>query len=397
MRGKSVPFHFHFARTPDIIFGSGSISQLPKQIRRFAEDVLMITDTAALQASGVLDSVKETLEQEQIGFRQISAEGEPSPAFIDQVTFDLQTRPVQAVIAIGGGSTIDSGKAVSAMAGKKDSVSVYLEGVGNKEHDGQKLPFIAVPTTAGTGSEATKNAVLSERGAKGFKKSLRHDNLVPDIALIDPQLSLSCPAGVTAACGLDAFTQLLESYVSTKASPLTDALAYDGLRAVKIGLLASVQQGATNLPAREAMSYAALLSGITLANAGLGIVHGLASPMGGYTDIPHGVACGTLLAVATRITIRHLRQDGQKNMVYLSKYARVGRLLTDSPCEDVGDCCDLLLEKLDEWTNLLKLPRLSEFGYTGDLIHKIAAGSGNKNNPAELSRDEILEILQERL
>jgi len=392
-----VQFHFHFARTPDIIFGSGSLSQLPKQIRRFAENIVMVTDTGALEASGVLDSVREILKQNRIGFQHVSAGGEPSPSFIDQVVADLKERPVQAVVAIGGGSTIDTGKAVSAMAGKKDSVVVYLEGVGTKEHDGHKLPFIALPTTAGTGSEATKNAVLSERSEKGFKKSLRHDNLVPDVALIDPQLSLSCPAGVTAACGLDAFTQLLESYVSTGASPLTDALAYDGLRAAKKGLVASVQEGASNLAAREAMSYAALLSGITLANAGLGIVHGLASPMGGYTDIPHGVACGTLLASATRMTINNLRHEPEKNSPYLAKYARIGWLLTDSPADDINEGCDLLVKKLDEWTALLKLSRLSEYGFTTDLINKIAAESGNKNNPVKLSKRDILEILQERM
>ena len=310
---------------------------------------------------------------------------------------NLDKNKVQAVVAIGGGSVVDAGKAVSAMVGKQAPVFHYLEGVGTEIHDGTKLPFIAVPTTAGTGSEATKNAVLSQTGNKGYKKSLRHDNLVPNIALIDPQLTLPCPADVTAACGMDAFTQLLESYVSTKSSPLTDALAYDGLRVLKDQLVPAVTEGTKNITAREAMSYAALLSGITLANAGLGIVHGLASPMGGYTEIPHGVACGTIVAVATQLTIKNLRRDPDKNQAYLEKYAKIGRLLANDKCGRTDACCDFLIEKLQEWTTTLRLPRLKKYGFDQELIAKIAAETDNKNNPVKLERDEIEAILLDRL
>ena len=175
-----------------------------------------------------------------------------------------------------------------------DGIINYLEGV-ELNPPGSTVSFIAVPTTAGTGSEATKNAVISSIGESGFKKSLRHDNFIPDIAVIDPQLMLSCPETLTAACGLDAIAQLLESYVSSKSNPITDALAFDALTKAIPAFEVAVKDGHKNLEARASMAYGALISGITLANAGLGIVHGFASPIGGFFDIPHGVVCGTLL------------------------------------------------------------------------------------------------------
>ncbi len=332
-----------------------------------------------------------------IRFHIAEVSGEPSPELIDKIVAGLKNRNIDVVVALGGGSVVDTGKAVSAMIGKDESIFEYLEGVGNKIHDGSKVPFIAVPTTAGTGSEATKNAVLSHVGEQGFKKSIRHNNFVPDIALIDPRLSMSCPAGVTAACGMDAFTQLLESYVSTNASPMTDALAYDGLRALKDNLVPAVVEGSHDLKAREAMSYAALLSGITLANAGLGIVHGLASPMGGYSDIPHGVACGTLVGIATRINIERLREGQESNQKYLKKYANIGRLFSDDQCDGLDECCNFLIEKIEIWIETLQIPRLGKYGFDTLLIDKIVEDTGNKNNPIQLTNMDIRYILETRI
>ena len=183
---------------------------------------------------------------------------------------------------------MDAGKSISAMLTKTESIKEYLEGIGTKKHDGKKMPFVAVPTTSGTGSEATKNAVISEIGGRGFKKSLRHDNFVPDSVVIDPRLMISCPQNVTAASGMDVFSQLIEGYLSTNSSPMTDALALSGLRYIKEGLLKSYETG-DDIDARGKVAYASYLSGVVLANAGLGTVHGFASPIGGYFDIPHGV------------------------------------------------------------------------------------------------------------
>ena len=276
-----------------------------------------------------------------------------------------------------------------------EGVMDYLEVVGTKTHDGRKLPFIAAPTTAGTGSEATKNAVLSRTGENGFKRSLRHDNLVPDLAIIDPELMIGCPRDVTAAGGLDAFTQLLESYVSTAASPMTDALAWSGLEKVRDSFVPLFTETRDDTDLRGCMAYAALMSGITLANAGLGIVHGLASPLGALFGMPHGVACGTMLAGAVRATIKKL--ISLDDTTSLKKYARAGALLTGCNPVEMGRCCEALIDVLDSWVEVLEMPRLSVFGVRDEHLDRIIDEGGNKNNPAALDREETREMLRGRL
>jgi alcohol dehydrogenase class IV len=294
---------------------------------------------------------------------------------------------------------VDGGKAISAMIPQDTSVCDYLEGVGNKQHNGEKIPFVAVPTTSGTGSEATKNAVLSKVGEQGFKKSIRHDRFVPDVAVIDPELMIACPPEVSAACGMDAFTQLLESYVSTRASPFTDALAYSGISHLKDSLIPVCTTEGQSLAKRAAMAYASLLSGLTLANAGLGVVHGLASPIGGFFAIPHGVVCGTLLGAEVRGNIEKLRREEGEDRIALRKYARIGALVCgrDPGGGDVDLGCDLLVETIDEWTETLAIPRLGDYGIRASDLDRIVAVAGNKNNPVKLSEEEIKDLLRMRL
>jgi alcohol dehydrogenase class IV len=294
------------------------------------------------------------------------------------------------VIAIGGGSVLDAGKAISAMLTVDESVKTFLEGVGTKNHPGSKVPFIALPTTAGTGSEATKNAVLSEIGDAGYKKSLRHNKFIPDVAIVDPELSLTCSSSVTASSGMDAFTQLLESCVSTAANPITDALALEGLKQISTSLINAYRDG-SNLEARSGMSLAAYLSGITLANAGLGLVHGFASSIGGFFDIPHGVICSSLMSSANTVTVRKLRAKGADDKA-LVKYAVVGKLFSGLSNKSNEYYVDHLLSHIQEMADEMQIPKLSKFVPSAG-HERIAAITENKNNPITLNHDEILEVL----
>jgi len=390
---------FVFSGMPRIVFGPGGFRRVPRIIKEMGEHVLVVTGLTSLERSGRWEELADRLAKESICSSRVTLQGEPSPDFVDDTVSQFRGRGIQAVLAVGGGSVVDAGKAISAMLTQDVSVCEFLEGVGNRTHNGEKLPFVAVPTTSGTGSEATKNAVLSRVGPQGFKKSIRHDRFVPDLAVIDPELMLSCPPEVSAACGMDAFTQLLESYVSTKASPFTDALAHSGLSVLKQSLVAVCTDEGENIEKRAAMAYAALVSGITLANAGLGVVHGLASPIGGFFSIPHGVVCGTLVGAEIRINIEKLRRQEQEDCVTLRKYAEIGALLSEKAFleKDLKKCCDLLIEKIDEWIETLAIPRLSEYGIRTSELDELARNAGNKNNPIALTEEEIRTLLSMRL
>ena len=389
--------HFTFARMPEIHFGAGKLSLLPQLIAQRGARVLLVTGSASFVKSSRHEQLKRELEDAGILLFQSTVSGEPSPEFVDAVAARFRAEAIACVVGIGGGSVLDAGKAISAMLQQEGSVVPYLECVDTKKHDGKKTPYIAVPTSSGTGAEATKNAVLSHIGANGYKSSLRHDNFVPDIALVDPELTLSCPPDVTAACGLDALTQLLEAYVSSKASPMTDALASNGLEHIVAGFIAAFENGQHDLSARSHMAFAALLSGITLANAGLGVVHGFAGPLGGFFPIPHGVVCGTLIGAATRANIEALRSDAGKHRIALEKYARAGAILSGKTASTSEAGCKLLMETLDNWIDTTRIARLSAYGIARADFPRILDKSNNKNSPVTLDRQQMQEILEARL
>jgi Alcohol dehydrogenase, class IV len=382
---------FNFSRTPLIRFGPGSLSELGAIISVYGNKIALITGNTSLKTSGHYKRIESLLSSAGITHFSYSIVEEPSPELIDKIVSDLRNRAVDVVVSIGGGSVIDAGKAVSAMLKADGPVIDYLEDVGTNEHSGFKVPFIAVPTTAGTGSEATANAVLSKTGPNGFKKSLRHVNFVPDVALIDPELMTGCPPDITAACGMDAFTHLLESYVSVKASPMTDALSESGMAFVRDNLVPACSTRANDLDTRGAMAYAALMSGITLANAGVGVVHGMASVIGGHCPIPHGVICENLVGPATRATMQKLFAANPKHPA-LEKYAHAGYLLAGTHFNTIENGCDLLLHTIDTWTRKLNLPHLASFGFTQADIDMITAESSNKNNPIKLDNKDLRQI-----
>ena len=345
--------------------------------------------------------MQDDLTGHGVAFEVLSIDGEPSPDVVDQTVAAHRQGGIDMVIGIGGGSALDAAKAIAGLLPQGHSVMDYLEGVGlGRPYEGPALPLIAVPTTAGTGSEATKNAVLSRQGPDGFKKSFRHESLVARLAIVDPDLLVSCPKAVIAANGMDAFTQLLESYVATGANAITDALAWSGLEAFRDGFLATWAGDEPDAAAgRSCMAYAALVSGITLAQTGLGSVHGLASPLGAYFPIPHGVVCGTLVAEATDINIQALRSRAPDSPV-LGKYARVGALLAGRPAGDPRADCAALVEALRNLLETVAIPRLGTFGVGyADVERVVAASRGGsmKTNPLVLEDAELVDLVERRL
>ncbi len=387
--------NFNIATTPDIIFGSGKIKLLPSLIASYGNSVLLITGKNSFIRSYAWDRLLLQFEAAKINWTHFIIDREPTAPIIDNCIDQFRNAQFGVVISIGGGSVMDAGKAISAMLCQEGSVFDYLEGVGARKPTGNKIPFIAIPTTSGTGSETTKNAVISEVGPEGYKKSLRHDRYIPDIALIDPELTLNCPKSITAQSGMDAFTQLLESYLSTNANPLTDALAVDGLRNVRDSLVIAVNHGG-ELFAREKMAYASMLSGITLANAGLGTIHGFASSIGGFFDIPHGLICARMMESVNRLTVGKLRKEDPDGLG-LRKYARIGKLFSKDKNTSDAYYIDLLLGVIGQWTDGFDIKGLSEFGVSEKDFPKIISKTSNKFNPIDLNQDELIDVLKQSL
>lgn len=392
---------FTIARLPRILFGAGRISELPHLVAEYGKQVLLVTGARSFQASPAWEDLLEALQNAQIIWQNFTVAGEPSPQLIDQAVEEFRGQRIDVVVGIGGGSALDAAKAIAGLLPHGNSVRDHLEGVGDLPYVEPSVPFIAVPTTAGTGSEATKNAVISEQGPQGFKKSFRHDALVAQVALVDPDLLRSCPPALVAADGMDAFTQLLESYVSTRSNPFTETLAWSGLEAFRDGFwqVWVDPAGADAAVSRAQLAYASLLSGICLAQTGLGSVHGLASPLGAFFPAPHGEVCGTLVAEATDINLRALRAREPDNPA-LRKYAQVGTLLGCKAFADDAQAQQALVDLLREWTARLDLPGLSRYGVRPEHVEKIVAnsrGSSMKTNPLVLTDAEIAELVRRRM
>jgi alcohol dehydrogenase class IV len=391
---------FSIARLPRIEFGAGSLAKVPELCASYGKRVLLVTGSRSFERSLHCGTLTAQFQHKHIQWQQCRISGEPSPSLIDELVTQYADAQIEVVLGIGGGSVLDAAKAIAGLLRVGRSVMDYLEGVGPElAYAGPAVPFIAVPTTAGTGSEATKNAVLSVQGPDGFKKSFRHDKLVAEHAIVDPDLLASCTPELIAANGMDALTQLLESYVSTRANVMTDALAISGLRAARDGLLAWYDDPAGAHEARAQMAYAAMISGITLAQVGLGSVHGLASPLGAFYPIGHGVVCGTLVAAATEVNINSMLAREPENPA-LAKYARLGEVLCQRRHASPDAARSALIALLQDWTLRMQLPLLHHYGVDGDGLDHVVAhsrGSSMKTNPIVLTDDEIKSVLRMRL
>jgi alcohol dehydrogenase class IV len=375
---------FEFATAGRILVGHGRAAELPEVLAGLGSRVLVCTGADPARHAGALAGLGLPAAQFSVG-------GEPTVDLARAGAAAAREHGADVVAAIGGGSVIDTGKAVAMLLGNGGDPLDYLEVVGS----GRKItkpsaPFVAVPTTAGTGAEVTANAVLAAP-AHGLKASLRSPLMIPAVALVDPELTVSCPPPVTAASGMDALTQCLEPYVSVRATPLTDGVAREGLRRAAAGLRGAFADG-TDLAARTDMAMCSLLGGMALANAKLGAVHGLAGVIGGTAAVPHGVACAALLAPVIEANVRALRSapDGQPA---LDRYTEIAGILTGNPAAAVEDGFAWIRDTV----GLLEIPRLAAFGLSlqdvDDVVAKAAASSSMQGNPVALSDDDLRTIL----
>lgn len=390
--GKEL--QFELAPLPQIFFGSGQIQNIGTHIRPFGSRVLIVADQIALKAA----KLEEILIENELEYFSLIIKNEPTTEDIDNGVATGVEFEAEIVVGIGGGAALDAGKAISGLITNGGIAIDYMEVVGNGlPIKNAPLPYIACPSTSGTGTEVTKNAVILSE-ADQYKASIRSPLLIPKITIVDPTLTLTVPANVTASTGLDALTQLIEAYTSNKSQPVTDSLALLGIQKAIKSLPIAYDHG-DNLAAREDMALSALLSGICLANAGLGAVHGFASPLGGV-NIPHGVACAALLAAVVDQNIRTLKVKAP-NSPTLIKYAKLAELVDARTFKNSAEAHQNLVKYLHDLTKKLKIPPLSQFGLQKNdipaLIEKVKKSSSIRYNPVELDNATLITILTEAL
>ncbi|MBI9042832.1 MAG: iron-containing alcohol dehydrogenase [Anaerolineaceae bacterium] len=383
--------NFDFITAQRIIFGAGKIFSIGDLTAGLGNNPLLIT------GSGDSNSrvVKKLLEEANLRFQTFSVSEEPTTDLIQEVVRQGKSSNCDVVIGLGGGSAIDTAKASAALLTNSGDIMDYLEVIGKGQPlKNPPMPFIAIPTTAGPGSEVTKNAVLKHRGHQ-VKVSLRHPLMLADIALIDPELTLSVPPAVTASTGMDALTQLLESFVSAKANSMTDMFCREGLPRAARSLLKAFKNGG-NLDARTDMAWASLLGGLALANAGLGAAHGFAGPLGGLFPAPHGAVCASLLPAVVRVNVNALKSRLPAHPS-IRRYQMAAAMLTSDPDATIEDG----IQWLTEISKQLDIPSLRTFGLTvesiPELVQKSSRSSSMKANPIKLTDEEMTDILLQAL
>jgi len=381
---------FEFATATRIIFGNGTLTQIGPIAATLGQRALLVIGTNAERAA----PLREQLAQYNVIVSlTLAIPHEPTTTLAIDGAAQARHADCQLVIGFGGGSVIDAGKAIAALMTNPGDPLDYLEVVGR----GQPLrhapaPYIAIPTTAGTGAEVTRNAVLSSLEHR-VKASLRHALMLPQVALIDPELTYSLPPAVTASTGLDALTQVMEPYLCAQTNPLTDALCRDGIQRAARSLRRAYEDG-TDKTAREDMALASLLGGLALANAKLGAVHGFAGPLGGmYPTAPHGVICAKLLPLVMEANVRAL-QSRQPNSLALTRYDEVAQLLTGHPTATAADG----VAWVQALGQALAIPPLATFGLTPTDFPVIVANSQKassmQGNPIKLTDEELTDILR---
>lgn len=385
-----MPLLFNTTQFPPLYFGAEVLGHVSRIAAAKGRRVMLVHGSRTLENNGTVDRVHQSLLGKglQVVLARISRE--PTLDDMEAIVRQARTSGIEVVVALGGGAALDAGKAVAALAPMHGFFVEFLEGIGTRKPTGECLPWLAIPTTAGTGSEASTNAVIKGIGPDGvpFKKSIRHPNYLPTAIFIDAQLQMGMPRATTIACAMDAFSQLLESFTSTMANPMTDAVTFAGLKHMSAGL--DLMHHDDSLAMREHFALAALYSGYGLANAGLGLVHGVAGIIGAIHEIPHGVACGTLIAPAFEATIEWLLQNpSPKSSVALQKFAQVGMLFGHPDAQSVPKI-------LHDLVAGFSIPKLGHYGFTDSELQEIATKGSNRNSPAVLTESQILSVLRSR-
>ncbi|MBE2212591.1 MAG: iron-containing alcohol dehydrogenase [Opitutaceae bacterium] len=386
-----APARFEFATATRVVFGAGVARELPTLTAAHGRRVLLVTGARPERHAAVVAALRGAVD----AVEELRVAGEPTVDLAESGAARARASSCDVVVAIGGGSAIDAGKAIAALAANPGAALDYLEVVGRgRPLAHPSLPFLAVPTTAGTGAEVTRNAVLAVPAAR-VKVSLRSASMLPGVALVDPALALDLPSAITAATGLDALTQLIEPFLSCRANPFVDALCRDGLARVARALPVAVRSP-HDLMARSDLALGALYSGMALANAGLGAVHGFAAPIGGEFSAPHGAVCAALLpdVLATNLAALRARAPGHPALVRCDELARLLTGRSDASADEAVTFCRTLVRDLG-------VPGLGAWGVTaaslGEIADKAAAASSMKANPLPLTRDELIAILARAL
>jgi alcohol dehydrogenase class IV len=382
---------FDFATATRIVFGPGTLRELGPLIAPLGKRALVVTGSNPGRAAVLF----EVLTGPKIAYTTLAVSGEPTIDLARQGTEQAKRDGCDFVIGFGGGSAIDTGKAIAALMTNTGDPLDYLEVIGRGQPIKQlSAPFGAIPTTAGTGSEVTSNAVLASPEHR-VKVSLRSPLMLPRLALVDSTLTHSSPPGITAQTGLDALTQVIEPFVSNKTNPITDAICREGIRRAARSLRRAYEQG-DDAAAREDMALVGLFGGLALSNAKLGAVHGFAGPFGGMFDAPHGAICARLLPFVMAVNVRALRER-QPDGEILQRYHEIAQLVTGNP----GTTAEDGVAWARDLCAALKVPPLSHYGLTEadlpTLIEKSGVSSSMQGNPIKLTADEMRDILMQAM
>lgn len=378
-----------------LICGQGSRDRLGELCANVGQRVLVVIGGSSLERGGFLDGILSGLRAKGLATRIERLAGEPGAAEADAAAEAARAFGADCALGVGGGSVLDLAKAAAALAREAGSAEDFLEGLGSRALSGKALPWIAAPTTAGTGSECTANAVLRGADAEGrpYKRSLRHLGLLPRAALLDPDFQRDCPASVSLPCAFDALAQLLEPATSRRATPVTDALVFRGLE-LMAPALDKLVEGEPDADDRLRLSLAASFSGIGLSGAGLGLVHGIAGQLGAIAGLPHGLSCARLLYPCFEASLRWLEReaagsgpDADRARLGLKRCSRIGTAL------GCGDSPDSFLEPLERWTGTSGLPPLPESIRDGTVIDRVAAAATCRDSYARVGSEDIRRIL----